>query len=1087
MKRLHQNRAKSAAKSKSQKTLDKESKESDSKQQSKSVSTTEGTRTLAEPVRETSDNERPASPDPNCSICLCKMDDKSFTNSCFHMFCFTCLLEWSKVKAVCPLCKQSFKSIIHNIRSESDYDIYSLKADAAPAGTDTDDSLPPDLTMFEQERRPAYPWHNLVTPFEYLPQLFTAMSPTWLQFQGVLLSDSNQRRRIYHTRSRVREIQLPNGTDYRDISPDYFAANLDSDHIHQISVWLSRELAVLCPIQSHLYLKRLIMDLLVRFPIQSEDFYENLHRYFGDRTHIFVNELYNFARSPLSINDTDRLTVYDASTPTDVEVITLDRDDSDIEIISPPVDNAAGDSRSLRLDSPRSNSSDDTILMSPSMGQDVAFESIEVENQDSASPIAGPSGFLRRRNRLPPSGDDILCSSPEPLVEEIFDNESSSTSIYDNEIMFVGFDKPWRARTPISLSSDNSDIDVDDDLDNSLPVSSKTSPVSEELLELDLRAGNGSIHSKDSKRFGNGEDGSCSSTWSNPDSGELSERPNTKRLRSCYRNYHHTNSSLNDCSHQDDFGCSCSHTTNKSYRLQKSFDSCSFCENHLGSDQLDGGHNGEGQDGNCRFRKKKLKSRRSRSRRRMRAECQWALRRHLRKRRHEDCGDSGVAVDVRQGVQGVSDVAKVSYKKHFRGHKKSSRRIEAAVYSAEATPAIDETDNGTVALESGEKYCTCTADDVALETEHDAVSALSREASLHHDRGTNSNDPNEGEEDTPCEQGPDGMNSRVFPESVDIGECYGSPVSDVASKENPASPNWCANSDLHSSAESPNVESATNDSLPSKSESERPNICSKLDVISSLPEHPSIESIDIDSEDSVQWLDFERPNSDTEDDDQCTFTFMRSGRFARRSSSALDSDILQVLDDDDEYKDEESDGNSCGKYSDLSSKDHTDNDHVAYGSATTSSDFEDPSNTNNTETIDNVCVDADMGVNNDSQSLSNILKHSSDDLDEMKSEIKSNDFNNRINTQIASGKVDKATGDVKTDVNIVEHLNEITDKEDEKLSGDIFQEGSDDGDFTGRNIKISKNHDRHTPSITNGFLSSSDTSDFVFVENTERK
>ena len=42
-------------------------------------------------------NERCESPDPGCSICLGQIENMSYTDSCFHKFCFTCLLEWSKV------------------------------------------------------------------------------------------------------------------------------------------------------------------------------------------------------------------------------------------------------------------------------------------------------------------------------------------------------------------------------------------------------------------------------------------------------------------------------------------------------------------------------------------------------------------------------------------------------------------------------------------------------------------------------------------------------------------------------------------------------------------------------------------------------------------------------------------------------------------------------------------------------------------------------------------------------------------------------------------------------------------------------
>lgn len=41
--------------------------------------------------------ERPSSP-ADCAICLEHLKDKSFTNSCLHMFCFHCLQAWSKVR-----------------------------------------------------------------------------------------------------------------------------------------------------------------------------------------------------------------------------------------------------------------------------------------------------------------------------------------------------------------------------------------------------------------------------------------------------------------------------------------------------------------------------------------------------------------------------------------------------------------------------------------------------------------------------------------------------------------------------------------------------------------------------------------------------------------------------------------------------------------------------------------------------------------------------------------------------------------------------------------------------------------------------
>ncbi|RLU15591.1 hypothetical protein DMN91_012585, partial [Ooceraea biroi] len=47
-------------------------------------------------------SEGAASPPPNCSICLGKLINTSFTDSCLHQFCFTCLLQWSKIRRSVP-------------------------------------------------------------------------------------------------------------------------------------------------------------------------------------------------------------------------------------------------------------------------------------------------------------------------------------------------------------------------------------------------------------------------------------------------------------------------------------------------------------------------------------------------------------------------------------------------------------------------------------------------------------------------------------------------------------------------------------------------------------------------------------------------------------------------------------------------------------------------------------------------------------------------------------------------------------------------------------------------------------------------
>lgn len=55
---------------------------------------------------------RPPTPE-KCAVCLNNKETDIIAriDSCSHTFCFSCILEWSKVRAICPLCKQPFNHI----------------------------------------------------------------------------------------------------------------------------------------------------------------------------------------------------------------------------------------------------------------------------------------------------------------------------------------------------------------------------------------------------------------------------------------------------------------------------------------------------------------------------------------------------------------------------------------------------------------------------------------------------------------------------------------------------------------------------------------------------------------------------------------------------------------------------------------------------------------------------------------------------------------------------------------------------------------------------------------------------------------
>lgn len=43
-----------------------------------------------------------------CPVCLQPIIEAnaSFASSCLHSFCLDCLIQWSRIKYSCPLCKQ---------------------------------------------------------------------------------------------------------------------------------------------------------------------------------------------------------------------------------------------------------------------------------------------------------------------------------------------------------------------------------------------------------------------------------------------------------------------------------------------------------------------------------------------------------------------------------------------------------------------------------------------------------------------------------------------------------------------------------------------------------------------------------------------------------------------------------------------------------------------------------------------------------------------------------------------------------------------------------------------------------------------
>ncbi|KAK9069667.1 hypothetical protein SSX86_011571 [Deinandra increscens subsp. villosa] len=64
-----------------------------------------------------------------CGICLSEEQKRTMRgvlNCCRHYFCFSCIMEWSKVESRCPLCKQRFTTITKAAKSDTRFDVRTM-------------------------------------------------------------------------------------------------------------------------------------------------------------------------------------------------------------------------------------------------------------------------------------------------------------------------------------------------------------------------------------------------------------------------------------------------------------------------------------------------------------------------------------------------------------------------------------------------------------------------------------------------------------------------------------------------------------------------------------------------------------------------------------------------------------------------------------------------------------------------------------------------------------------------------------------------------------------------------------------------
>ncbi|GJQ66677.1 hypothetical protein Trydic_g4641 [Trypoxylus dichotomus] len=273
------------------------------------------------PLAATSSN----SPPPNCAICLGTCTNKCFSDSCMHQFCFTCLLEWSKVKPECPLCKQPFTSIIHNVKSNNEYDEHIVE----PIVHTREDILNDEYLYLPTTAQPSRhfqfrttftvdPRGELAIQQMLLTHRLTnsAYSPNYnYNYRNFRhrhrrdMSSTNFRRMVYARNMWVTAPPDITGR-YRDISPHFYRDNPAA--INRLVPWLNRELNALLEenTQQVMLLVDIILGHLNRHHIRGYFFKNLLREYLEGKTEHFIHEFYNFMKSPYDMVGYDRHAFY---------------------------------------------------------------------------------------------------------------------------------------------------------------------------------------------------------------------------------------------------------------------------------------------------------------------------------------------------------------------------------------------------------------------------------------------------------------------------------------------------------------------------------------------------------------------------------------------------------------------------------------------------------------------------------------------------------------------------------------------------------------------------------------------------------
>lgn len=410
------------------------------------------------------------SPDSKCPICLDTFSNISRLDRCLHRFCFRCILEWSKNKAECPLCKQQFNSIYHSIKSEQDFKTYDLQPvdngsfgyfqgvrfryrttlTAAHRQLRGRMSLAPDIgiisegpTNSSQQRPDRYMRRMMMRLATQRRAAREGRAVASVREQEII----NFRRELYRRGVRVRNVQ--DGGRSRDTSAEFYRRNPAC--LHRLIPWLKRELNVLYGTHGSLgnMVQHIIMSHITRYNMEDGAIQEELRHYLHSHAEHFMHEFISFAKSPFNMEAYDQHAVYDCPAPSSNEdsssnssIIAISEDEDNSTGLNNPDDSTSALSLSLWDDETPGPSYSTTAEQGRtehlSLLDSDSDSSLEEETQEFASP-----------QQMSPHNQTDLTQGKR--------NNEDCVSSDSDDCVIVGFVKPTADRTPqvVQLSSDS--------------------------------------------------------------------------------------------------------------------------------------------------------------------------------------------------------------------------------------------------------------------------------------------------------------------------------------------------------------------------------------------------------------------------------------------------------------------------------------------------------------------------------------------------------------------------------------------------------------------------------------------------------